>query len=143
MALKVLTGFLVFIVVCLAFGLLRLCFNEARRYIKAFFSAEDEEENLTNEEKHRRYLEKKHRELAKERAAAQIRQKDAGTQAEYQNPVRIIGLMEPIGRWTRYVMSEKRSRLIGVKPSTLQNGFWQMLVSMKGMYQGKHRGRSR
>ncbi|UQD54034.1 hypothetical protein [Anaplasma phagocytophilum] len=143
MIFKVSTGFFIVIAGFLCLGFLGLCFKFLRDYVERLFSVHDEEESLTDEEKHKRYLEKKHREIAKERVNAKFLHKSSEVHAEYQDIVKIIGLMEPIGRWTRFVMSEKRQKLIGMKPSQLQNGFWQMLVSMKGMYQGKHKGRSR
>ena len=143
MTFKVLAGFIIVVAACLGLGFLNLCFKTISRLVVRFFE-EPDEEDLTNEEKHRLYLEKKHRELAREKLNLRVQDKDASlSQAEYKDAVRIIGLIEPIGRWTRYVMSEKRQKLVGIKPSKLQNGFWQMLVSMKGMYQGKYKGKSR
>ncbi|QJC27385.1 hypothetical protein ANPL_01380 [Anaplasma platys] len=143
MALKILEVFLAVLAIVVFLGLLRLSFGAVRDFVIRLFSGHDEEENLTEEEKHRRYLEKKHREIVREKVQVQVLQQSHEEQSEYQSAVRIIGLMEPIGRWTRYVMSEKRQRLGGIKSSDIPNGFWQMLVSMKGMYQGKYKGRSR
>ena len=143
MTFKVLAGFFIVIAVCLGLGFLSLCCKAVAKFVVGFFEKSDEED-LTDEEKHRLYLEKKNRQLAREKINIRALDKDASLeQAEYKNSVKIVGLIEPIGRWTRYVMSEKRQKLVGIKPSKLQNGFWQMLVSMKGMYQGKYKGKSR
>ncbi|MFV9838543.1 MAG: hypothetical protein AB8U44_00755 [Aaplasma endosymbiont of Hyalomma asiaticum] len=143
MTFKVLAGFFIVIAVCLGLGFLSLCCKAVSKFVAGLFE-EPDEEDLTDEEKHRLYLEKKHRELAREKINVRALNRDASLdQAEYKNSVKIIGLIEPIGRWTRYVMSEKHQRLVGLKPNKLQNGFWQMLVSMKGMYQGKYKGKSR
>ncbi|MEH0831039.1 hypothetical protein [Anaplasma bovis] len=140
MAFKVLGGVLIIMLACLGLWCLRAGCAYIYRRISVIFQEHDEEEQLSDEEKHKLYLEKKNRELARERIAIQNTKQSS---VEYENPVKIVGFMEPIGRWTRLVMSEKHQRLIGVDQSRLRNGFWQMLVSMKGMYQGKHRGRSR
>lgn len=143
MALKILEVFLAVLVIVVFLGLLRISISAVQDFVIRLFNGHGEEEDLTEEEKHKQYLEKKHREIAREKVQVQVLQQNHEEQAEYKSAVKIIGLIEPIGRWTRYVMSEKRQRLGGIKSSNVPNGFWQMLVSMKGMYQGKYRGRSR
>lgn len=143
MALKILEVLLAVLAIVIFLGLLRLSFSAVQNLVIKLLSGYDEEEDLTEEEKHKLYLEKKHRELSREKVQVQVLQQNLDERTEYKSAARIIGLIEPIGRWTRHVLSEKRQRLGGIKQSSIPNGFWQMLVSMKGMYQGKYKGRSR
>lgn len=62
---------------------------------------------------------------------------------EYKSNIKIVDIMEPIGHWTRFVMSEKLQRFAGLKFDKEETGFWQMFVSMRSLSQGKYKGRSK
>ena len=139
--------FNVIIYLVIALGILGICvalfiFCRSHIYKNIFkvFTGDDYEDQLTDEEKYRRYIEKKKKDLIKHQM---LESSIVGEQLEHKNNVRIINIMQPIGQWTKFVMSEKLQRFAGLKFDKEQIGFWQMFVSMRSLSQGKHRGRSK
>ncbi|CAH58300.1 putative membrane protein [Ehrlichia ruminantium] len=125
--------------ICIA--LFNLYNNSVHRFIIKIFTDDDYEDKLTDEEKYKLYIEKKQKEIIKHQMLHQYIAQDH--LQEYKNQVKIVSIMEPIGQWTRLVMSEKLQRFAGLKFDENQTGFWQMFVSMKSLSQGKHKGRSK
>ncbi|MGN7618546.1 MAG: hypothetical protein ACTJLM_00690 [Ehrlichia sp.] len=105
--------------------------------LKMFCDCESQNE-LTDEEKYKEYLEKKQKELIKHQMLA-----DDLSHVQCENDIKIVDIMNPIGHWTRLIMSEKLQRFAGLRFDKNQAGFWQVFVSMKSLSQGKHRGKSR
>ncbi|KJV65433.1 MULTISPECIES: hypothetical protein [Ehrlichia] len=139
--------FNILIYLVIALGILGICialFTFCRSYIYEklleIFIDNDYEDQLTDEEKYKRYIEKKKKELIKHQMLVSDLARD---QVEYEGNTKIINIMQPIGQWTKLVMSEKLQRFAGLKFDKEQTGFWQMFVSMKSLSQGKHRGRSK
>ncbi|WDM85772.1 hypothetical protein K6025_04110 [Ehrlichia sp. JZT12] len=124
--------------ICVAlFILYKGCIHE--HILKIFYDYEDENE-LTDEEKYKRYIEKKQRGLVKRQMLANDIAQD---HVQCENNVKIVDIMDPIGHWTKLIMSEKLQRFAGLRFDKNQTGFWQMFVSMRSLSQGKHRGRSK
>ncbi|AHC39346.1 hypothetical protein [Ehrlichia muris] len=137
----------ILIYLVIAFGILGICialFTFCRSSIYEnllkIFIDNDYEDQLTDEEKYKRYIEKKKKELIKHQMLVSDLARD---QVEYEGNTKVINIMQPIGQWTKLVMSEKLQRFAGLKFDKEQTGFWQMFVSMKSLSQGKHRGRSK
>ncbi|ABD44743.1 hypothetical protein ECHHL_0386 [Ehrlichia chaffeensis str. Heartland] len=138
----------ILIYLVLALGILGICialFTFYKSYIresifKIFVDNDYDEDQLTDEEKYKRYIEKKQKELIKHQMLINDVARD---QVEYKSNIKIINVMEPIGQWTKLVMSEKLQRFAGLKFDKEQTGFWQMFVSMRSLSQGKYRGRSK
>ncbi|KJV69024.1 hypothetical protein [Candidatus Neoehrlichia procyonis] len=116
--------------------LFRLYKDHVHQYVINIFY--DNDENLTNEEKYKDYLNNKKKEIVRD----QISFKNV-TEVYHQNNIKVVEVIEPIGKWTKFIMSEKLQRLVGIKFNKKPNGFWQMLIRMQGFTQGKYKGRSR
>ena len=111
-----------------------------RSYISKMFYYHEDDDELTYEEKYKRYIEKKQRELLKNQMLAKDITKDY---VQFDSNVKVVDIMDPIGPWTKLIMSEKLQRFAGLRFDKNQTGFWQMFVSMRSLSQGKHRGRSK
>ncbi|QGR02632.1 hypothetical protein EDL79_03180 [Ehrlichia ruminantium] len=125
--------------ICIAlFTLYKTCLHQ---FILKILTDDDYEDKLTDEEKYKLYIEKKQKEIIKHQMLHKYIAEDH--MPKYQSNMKIVAIMEPIGQWTKLVMSEKLQRFAGLKFDENQTGFWQMFVSMKSLSQGKHRGRSK
>ncbi|MGN7678372.1 MAG: hypothetical protein ACTJLL_01245 [Anaplasma sp.] len=113
---------------------------------------EDDDELASTEDQtdqDRYEIEKKEALLKKDHRVTQ-KPKEASA-PEYENTAQIVGIAEPIGKWTRYVMSERsqsladlfRSSAAAKSPEDLPNGFWQLFVRMPSRYKGKYMARSK
>lgn len=108
----------------------------------------DVDETLTDQEKYN--VEKEDKLLKKDLASAQ-KHEVADDGVKYESTAQIVGVAEPIGKWTRLVMSERQESLARLFSSgarvgdngELPNGFWQMFVRMPNRFQGKYIARSR
>ena len=107
----------------------------------------DVDETLTDQEKYN--IEKEDKLLKRDRASVQ-EYEVAGGGAGYESAAQIVGVTEPIGKWTQLVMSERQRDLarlfsagVGDSSCELPNGFWQMFIRMPSRYQGKYMARSR
>ncbi|MGN7661099.1 MAG: hypothetical protein ACTJLK_00520 [Anaplasma sp.] len=104
-------------------------------------------EDLTDKERYE--IEKKEALLKKDARVVQ-KPKEAIAE-EYVSSAQIVSIAEPIGKWTRYVMSERsqsladllRSSAAAKSPEDLPNGFWQLFVRMPSRYKGKYMARSK
>ncbi|AHX04616.1 hypothetical protein [Ehrlichia japonica] len=139
--------FNILIYLVIALGILGVCvtlfiFCRSCIYenILKIFIDNDYEDQLTDEEKCKRYIEKKKKELIKHQMLESALAKD---QVEYKSNIKVINVIQPIGQWTKLVMSEKLQKFAGLKFNKEQTGFWQMFISMRSLSQGKHRGRSK
>ncbi|KAB0451109.1 hypothetical protein DOS86_04790 [Anaplasma marginale] len=108
----------------------------------------DVDETLTDQEKYN--IEKEDKLLKRDFSSAQKRDVADGG-AKYESAAQIVGVAEPIGKWTKLVMSERQESLArlfnagarGGDNGELPNGFWQMFVRMPSRFQGKYIARSR
>ncbi|CEI85261.1 hypothetical protein DRF75_00220 [Ehrlichia minasensis] len=137
----------VLISLVIALGALGICialFSLYKNYIHEnilkIFVDNDCEEQLTDEEKYKRYIEKKQKEIIKHQMLVSDITRDT---TEYKSNIKIVEIMQPIGHWTRFVMSEKLQRFAGLKFDKEETGFWQMFVSMRSLSQGRYKGRSK
>ncbi|MCU7611506.1 hypothetical protein [Anaplasma capra] len=113
-------------------------------------SADDNgmDETLTDQEKYE--LEKEDKLLKKDVLSAK-KYNAEGVGSRYESAAQIVGTAEPIGKWTRLVMSERQESLARLFSSgarlgdsdELPNGFWQMFVRLPSRFQGKYMARSR
>ncbi|ACZ49098.1 hypothetical protein ACIS_00476 [Anaplasma centrale str. Israel] len=109
----------------------------------------DVDEALTDQEKYD--IEKEDKLLKRDVSSTQKREVADGD-AKYESSAQIVGVAEPIGKWTKLVMSERQERLarlfssgarVGGDSGELPNGFWQMFVRLPSRFQGKYMARSR
>ncbi|QXK91827.1 hypothetical protein HL033_03650 [Neoehrlichia mikurensis] len=119
--------------------LFRLYKDYIHQYIIDIFSDYYDDKSLTDEERYRDYLKKKQKEIIKNQLVSKNLM-----ELSYKDNVKIVEVIEPIGKWTKFVISEKLRRLVGMRFNNKnQSGFWQMLIRMQGLAQGRYKGRSR
>ncbi len=108
--------------------------------VKDKFKKKDEEE-----EDRKRYLEKKQRQI--EQFQENIRAHNNNQVVHYEE-TKVVGIKEPIGKWTKLVTMTQLQYISNVKKlmgDKFSNklGFWQMKVKAQGMSQGRERGRGK
>ncbi|MBT4921556.1 MAG: hypothetical protein HON23_00910 [Rickettsiales bacterium] len=65
------------------------------------------------------------------------------TEMQVSEETTIVGIAEPIGRWTKYVTSQKISWLQAMVGSKMESdSFWQNMVKAQQKASSKHKGRT-
>ena len=143
-----------FVFTCIVFLLCKggsrivLVIIRRKRYLKKKIA---EEKYRKDEE---RYRDRKKQTLLDMQKEAGKRASDSAKVAEQYGfmPLqdsRIVGIKEPIGKWTKFVTMQKMNyintfkNLLNMKTKDGKNprGFWQVLIHAKSLDKGHHKGR--
>ncbi len=133
--------------------------------ISVFISKTDQKkinklvEEITNEypfRKNNLQLVRPHNDpLARNKLAEKRRQEELESLVTLYNPqslsqqpeeVKIVGLVEPKGFWSRFIMSQKLSYIMArvqFQNNSKSSGFWTNLIKAQAVSQGKDQGRGR
>ncbi|AIF81199.1 hypothetical protein I862_03190 [endosymbiont of Acanthamoeba sp. UWC8] len=93
--------------------------------------------------------------LARNKLAEKLKQEEMESAVSIYNPkgldkqfedVKIVGLAEPKGFWSRFIMGQKMSYIMArlqFQNNAPNNGFWTNLIKAQSASQGKDQGRGR